>query len=45
MTINHAQGQLYVALSRVTARDNMKALLPDNDLKTVNIIYEEVLLQ
>ena len=42
-----AHGQLYVALSWVTAKQNIKVLLPhDNqDSKTNNIVYEEVLLQ
>ena len=42
-----AHGQLYVALSQVTAKRNIKVLLlHDNlDSKTNNIVYEEALLQ
>ena len=42
-----AHGQLYVTLSRVTAKENFKILLPHNNhnSKTKNIIYQEALLQ
>lgn len=41
-----AHGQLYVALSRVTSKDNLRVLLPyDNiDSKTPNVVYQDVLL-
>jgi hypothetical protein len=41
-----AHGQLYVALSRVTSRRNLKILLSHNNLdsKTNNVVYQEVLL-
>ena len=41
-----AHGQLYVAFSRVIARQNIKVLLPNGNLhsKTNNIVYEEALL-
>ena len=40
-------GQLYVAMSRVTSKKNLKILLPlDNlDSRTNNIVYKEALLQ
>lgn len=40
-------GQLYVALSRVTAKKNIKILLPEDNhnSKTTNIVYKEALLQ
>jgi hypothetical protein len=42
-----AHGQLYVALSRVTKKQNLRVLLSDDNLdsKTNNVVYEEVLLQ
>jgi ATP-dependent exoDNAse (exonuclease V) alpha subunit len=38
-----SHGQLYVALSRVTDVRNLTVLLPENETKTVNIVYPEVL--
>ena len=39
-------GQLYVALSRVTDVGRLKVLLPEeNGRKTINEVYEEVLLR
>ena len=40
-------GQLYVAFSRVIARQNLKVLLPEDNLhfKTKNVVYQEALLQ
>jgi ATP-dependent exoDNAse (exonuclease V) alpha subunit len=38
-----SHGQLYVALSRVTDVRNLTVLLPENELKTVNVVYPEVL--
>jgi ATP-dependent exoDNAse (exonuclease V) alpha subunit len=42
-----AHGQLYVALSQMTAKQNIKVLLPhDNfDSKANNIMYDDMLLQ
>ena len=42
-----AHGQLYVTLSRVTRKQNLKFLLPHGNLnsKTNNIVYDEVFLQ
>ena len=42
-----AHGQLYVALSRVTSRKNLKVLLPHDNLdsRTNNVVYKEALLQ
>jgi len=37
-------GQLYVALSRATCSSNIKILLPGSDTKTMNVVYQEVLL-
>ena len=37
-------GQLYVALSRATCSSNIKILLPSNDTKTINVVYQEVLI-
>jgi len=41
-----AHGQLYVALSRATAKQNVKVLLPHDNLdsKMINIVYQEALL-
>ena len=41
-----AHGQLYVALSRATSRGSVCVLLPHDavDLSTMNIVYDEVLL-
>ena len=42
-----AHGQLYVALSRATSGDRIKAVLPEPDaesLRTTNVVYPEVLL-
>jgi PIF1-like helicase len=41
-----AHGQLYVALSRATARENIRVLLPGDTVacRTHNIVYKEVLL-
>jgi len=41
-----AHGQLYVALSRATASQNIKVLLPDNTpyCMTPNVVYDEILL-
>ena len=41
-----AHGQLYVALSRATSAQNVKALLPDTcqESVTANVVYQEVLL-
>jgi len=41
-----AHGQLYVALSCVTAKQNVKVLLPHDNLdsKMINIVYQEALL-
>ena len=42
-----AHSQLYVTLSRVTTKQNLKVLLShdDLDLKMMNVMYEEALLQ
>jgi ATP-dependent exoDNAse (exonuclease V) alpha subunit len=42
-----AHGQLYVALSRATASENVKVLLPSDtlDRTTHNIVYDEILIQ
>ena len=40
-------GQLYVAFSRVIAKQNLRILLPQDNLqsKTMNVVYQEALLQ
>jgi hypothetical protein len=40
-------GQFYVAVSRVTSRENIKAIWDEKeaDGKTKNIVYDEVLLK
>lgn len=38
-----SHGQLYVALSRATSCHRIKALLPDEDRRTINIVYPEVI--
>jgi hypothetical protein len=41
-----AHGQLYVALSRATASNNVKVLLPSDSIgsTTQNIVYDEILI-
>ena len=41
-----AHGQLYIALSWATARQNVKVLLPHNNLdsKMVNVVYDKILM-
>ena len=39
-----AHGQLYVALSRVTARGRLKILLQPPTFSTTNVVYRDVLL-
>jgi hypothetical protein len=41
-----AHGQLYVALSQATSSQNIKILLPDNNVEPLahNVVYEEVLI-
>jgi Helicase len=42
-----SHGQLYVGLSRVTARQNLRLLLPPDApfFSTPNVVYNEVILQ